>query len=405
MNLLEKGIELNEVIPTEHLKKLTIDGHTQDYKVYKIKLDTLYYNDQNDRIATWINQYKIENNVDEIDNSNKNDYNSIIHNFITKSNTEALKKTKKNIQMVGQTEAGVVLLDGRIIDGNRRFTCLRDIQKEDNETRYFEAVILDRDIENSKKQIKMLELQLQHGIDEKVGYSPIDRLVGIYNDIVETELLTIKEYAKSVGQPEIEIELDVERGKLMVEFLEFFNMGKKFHFAREFNLLDPLKELQKILKKYTDEDRKEDLKHIIFTQFFNYDGDKTRYTRKIAKIVNNPKYIENYIEEHSELIYELQEKVAEYEEGKVAQKEIAILKSDQKVKENLEKITEKFSIKIDSDSTKNKPSKDIEKAWNFLDSIDNNILKKLTAEQKNEINEKLDRIEGLIVEIKSGLNV
>ena len=60
--------------------------------------------------------------------------------------------------------------------------------------------LFDKDIEESKKEIKLLELYLQHGREERVGYNPIDRLVGIYNDIIENELITIKEYARNTEQ-------------------------------------------------------------------------------------------------------------------------------------------------------------------------------------------------------------
>lgn len=200
MQLLKEGLETNQVIETNHIRRLTIDGHTQEFKIYKIRLDILYYNDQNDRIATWISKYKLDNNITEFNKSDKNSYNSIIHNFIADSNLDSLKRTQKNIEMVGQNHPGVVLNDGRIIDGNRRFTCLRNIQSEKVESQYFEAMILDRDINTSKKEIKMLELKLQHGEDEKVNYQPIDRLVGIYNDIVDSNLLTVEEYAASVDK-------------------------------------------------------------------------------------------------------------------------------------------------------------------------------------------------------------
>ena len=47
--------------------------------------------------------------------------------------------------MVGQREAGVVLPDGRVIDGNRRFTCLRKLHREypnDEKFSYFLAAII-----------------------------------------------------------------------------------------------------------------------------------------------------------------------------------------------------------------------------------------------------------------------
>ena len=54
MNLLKDGIESGRVIPTGGAKKITIDGKTEEYQVYKIDLSLLFYNDQNDRIATWM---------------------------------------------------------------------------------------------------------------------------------------------------------------------------------------------------------------------------------------------------------------------------------------------------------------------------------------------------------------
>ena len=58
MKLLDK-INIT-VIPTNASKKFVLNGAAKVYPVYKIKIDELYYNDQNDRIATWISQYKNE---------------------------------------------------------------------------------------------------------------------------------------------------------------------------------------------------------------------------------------------------------------------------------------------------------------------------------------------------------
>ena len=78
MNLLTEGIEIKAVIPNNTDKKLVIDNISQNYPVYKIRLDQLYYNDQNDRIATWISQYKIDNNINRFDLSDIENYNIII---------------------------------------------------------------------------------------------------------------------------------------------------------------------------------------------------------------------------------------------------------------------------------------------------------------------------------------
>ena len=112
MNLFEMNIEAIDLT-----KKLTINNKTNVYQVYRIPLDLLYYNDQNDRIATWLSQYKDEKGIKSIDKTNIEDYNNIIQKFIAESNPERIKKTQLNIKLVGQREPGVILKDGRIICG------------------------------------------------------------------------------------------------------------------------------------------------------------------------------------------------------------------------------------------------------------------------------------------------
>ena len=209
INLLRDG-QGDYVVKTTLSQKFTINGQTKAYPVYRVRLDKLFYNDQNDRIATWISQYKSENGADAFKVLEREEYNEIIEEFIVQSNEAAIEKTKNNIALVQQRQPGVILADGRVIDGNRRFTCLRQLSKKDSEFDWFETVILDNSIEADKKQIKMLELAIQHGEEQKVDYNQIDRLVGVYQDIVETELLTIEEYADSTNESVAEVRKKVE---------------------------------------------------------------------------------------------------------------------------------------------------------------------------------------------------
>ena len=54
MALTKEGVTAGYVQDTGRVSKLTIDGVSNNYRVYRIKLDQLYYNAQNDRIATWM---------------------------------------------------------------------------------------------------------------------------------------------------------------------------------------------------------------------------------------------------------------------------------------------------------------------------------------------------------------
>ncbi len=75
MDLLTDGMAMHAVEPTTLTRKLTIDGSTKAYPVYRVRLDQLFYNDQNDRIATWISQYKSQHDGQAPDLSDRTAYN------------------------------------------------------------------------------------------------------------------------------------------------------------------------------------------------------------------------------------------------------------------------------------------------------------------------------------------
>ena len=189
MNLLEMIGDGVNIKPTGANHKIVIDGKPEMYPVYSIKLEFLRYNVQNDRIASWISRYKAEHGEGAFNELDVAACNDIIEGFIVDSNKDAIEKTQRSIALRSQERPGVVLADGLIVDGNRRFTCLRRLAAENPSFGWFEAVILPESLGNDSKKIKMLELSIQHGEEEKVGYDPVDRLVGIYNDIISSNLL------------------------------------------------------------------------------------------------------------------------------------------------------------------------------------------------------------------------
>lgn len=402
MNLLQEGIEQGFVIKTDRATKLSIDGISETYPIYQVRLDALYYNDQNDRIATWISQYKSDQGIDVIDKSDIESYNMIIQDFIIKSNPEKLKSTQRNISFIGQQKYGVVLNDGRIIDGNRRYTCLRNLAKDDPKFNYFETVILDRDIENSAKQIKMLELHIQIGEEARVDYDPIDRLVGIYNDIVLNELLTVHEYAISTGaQSDNDVQKQVELSILLAEFLEAINAPGQFYIARDLNVAGPLQELQAILKKIKDEDQRESVKYAVFTNFLlQPEGDMTRFVRQL-KAVASSNYLDEFVEKELEIAEQVLDNLPEV--GKVNKEVINQVRKDEETKRELRNTMDIVTNKAKASATKDKPNQILIKAVDSIETIDQNILKKLSQEQKSDIKEQLDALENLIEELRDVL--
>ena len=59
-NDLTEVMMKGEIVGT---KKMNIKGQVRNMDVYRIPIDKLYYNDKNDRIATWISKYESENGI------------------------------------------------------------------------------------------------------------------------------------------------------------------------------------------------------------------------------------------------------------------------------------------------------------------------------------------------------
>ena len=85
-NSLLKYIGTEYVQATTMTRKVTFNGKTVVYPVYKVRLDCLYYNDQNDRIATWISRYEAENGEGSLYDIDVSIYNNIIEHFVYESN-------------------------------------------------------------------------------------------------------------------------------------------------------------------------------------------------------------------------------------------------------------------------------------------------------------------------------
>jgi hypothetical protein len=305
--------DLNELIENENIekttltKRLTIGGETKDYPVYKFPLEYLYYNDQNGRINTVYHQY-ISNHGKLTPEIGESKYNEIFEKFIFDSKKQALKDTQISISEKGQQEPGVILSDGRVIDGNRRFTALRRIQKETNIKQYFEAVILSFDIKKKldEKKIKELELDLQLGREERVSYDPIDRIFDVYNTIEVQKLMTPEEYKKASGAGNTKrINKDLRLAELIIKFLSIVvpneNPIDKFYLARELKLDGPLEDIERTINKLKKDKETitQNVLTILAVQIAKSEIGDRDITRKIRdvkyNILDNPEMKERFI--------------------------------------------------------------------------------------------------------------
>lgn len=291
MNLLEKAAA-NKLRKTGEKKKLSIRNQVDDkYDVYEIPLNLLYYNDQNGRINTLYKKYRAIHGLISPEPGNS-EYNKIFEQFIFESNDQAMKDTKMSIDEKSQQEPGVVLPDGRVIDGNRRFTALRMLERERNIPQYFNAVILplDQKSKTDEKIIKELELDLQLGREERVSYDPIDRIFDVYNTIKVEKLMNEDEYKKASGAKNTRgINRDIRLAELIIKFIEIVSPGgnpiDKFYLARDLKLDGPIEEIESTINKLKSDNveatKDAVLTYLIASKVVDKQNDSTRIMREL----------------------------------------------------------------------------------------------------------------------------
>lgn len=402
MNLLEEGLENGTVRETGQSTKHTIDGRTRIFPVYEIRIDQLYYNNHNDRIATWLSAYRAENDGKDPIELPRDEYNEIIENYIVESNTEAIRSTEKNIESFGQRVPGVVLSDGLVVDGNRRLTCIRRIAAKNKETGWFEAVILDDTIAADQKRIKMLELTIQHGEEGKTDYDPIERLVGVYNDIIKNCLLTKSEYAKSTGMKEADVDKLIEQAGYMREFLEFAGAPEQYHLARELSINGPLVEMGAILRKCGSENEKEQVKRFIFANILAQpEGDLTRFIRKFKRIVGTDQAPSFYGDEQTALL----RLVPLLGKGSTTKARIQSIRGNQDLVDQFKRAMEKADSQVKVGRIANAPISKTREALTGLNQVIPSMLQKMNAHDRAEVKNTLvsiiEKANSIINEIDS----
>lgn len=224
-------ISLKELVSEGQIEKtkarvklpIQIDGIDENIlSVYKIPLQYLFYNDENGRISTGIAKHKEK--ISPTNDLENPEYNDKISKMIEENNPKSLKKTQESISVSGQNIHGWVLDDGRIIDGNRRFTALRNIHKKTGKTVFFEAVILPFSYNNDteRMKIKKLELSIQMGVEEKVQYEPVDLALDIYRTTGgENPIMTEADYADASRIRLKEVKSNYDGVVYMKQFLDY----------------------------------------------------------------------------------------------------------------------------------------------------------------------------------------
>lgn len=244
-NLTDWGIER-----TSKQKTIVMKNRSIDFDVYKIPIDLLVYNLNNGRMFMEVRKKENDDNIDlsEMKKIAPANYNNEIESLIWETSEERNEYTKKDIQKFGQIEPGVILDDGTVIDGNRRFTCLRKLHREypnDEKFSYFLAAIIRVDGQQiTNKLLKEYELRVQFGNDEKVDYKPINKFMSIYELIEKNnEDFDYTTVGELINKKPGEINKICKTCKLVDEFLDYIEKPGEYQIAEEYNIYWPLEPL------------------------------------------------------------------------------------------------------------------------------------------------------------------
>ncbi len=386
---------------TSLTRRITYGGKTVDYPVYRVRLDHLFYNDQNDRIATWISQYEANNGVGELAALGRAEYNRVIEQFIFDSNADSIRKTQKNIEMIGQHEPGVTLADGRVVDGNRRFTCLRRLQRETAETLYFETAIMDMDIQADKKQIKLLELAVQYGEEKKVDYDLVDLAVGTYRDIIAHSLLTVEEYAEAANESPAEVRKRLSVMEMISAFLEYLRLPAQYHVAKDYQVYSLFQEMQPLMRTMDDSGKQRLMQIVFHNVMMRVMPDQRKFIRDIKNLIKNDMY-ETFASGQQAIEQQIGERFAQAViEGKADVEAFAAANAD--LTEELQLNMERSLLRLRSRLFKAKPSENVQKCIELLMDVDGRTFLHLSEEEKSALADSLDALTKLADDFKKQL--
>jgi hypothetical protein len=277
INLFDEKI-FKELEPTSDTRTEIIQNEKIILPVYNIPLRFLKYNKNNGRIFVGFKEYLVENDLAK---KNAEEIESKIEEIIWNNNKEVNKETLDSIKKFGQLVVGVVLQDGTVLDGNRRFTALRKLSREKStkeKDKYFKAIIIKTEGEGSisTREIRKMELSIQYGQETRLDYDPIDFAFSIHNDVKDNDKkITIDDLTEVLNKSTKDIQEIVSNVDNINEYLKQYKQIGKTHLAKELSLYYPILELTKFLSKNDFSDLEIKKRRRIFFDVFTSIKHKT----------------------------------------------------------------------------------------------------------------------------------
>jgi len=294
---------------TSEVRTEIIQNKKIDLPVYKIPLSLLKYNKNNGRIFVGFKEYQIDNDLSKL---KVEDIEMKIEDIIWSNNKDSNKETFDSIKKFGQLVVGVVLQDGTVLDGNRRFTALRKLSREksnQDDNQYFKAIIIQTEGDGafSTRDIRKMELSIQYGQQTKLDYDPIDFAFSIHNDINDKEKnLTVEDLSEVLNKSAKEIQEIVSNADNIIEYLKYYEQTGKTHLAKDLSLYYPILELTKFLNKnsYSPVETKK-IRRVffdVFTAVKHKTPQQSLRTELVEMIFKDKSEFDKFSNEFSEII-------------------------------------------------------------------------------------------------------
>lgn len=343
------------------------------------------------------------------------EYNKIFEKFICESNNRAMQDTKDSMNEKSQQEPGVVLPDGRVIDGNRRFTALRMLERETGISQEFNAIILDLNSKFDEKIIKELELDLQFGREERVSYDPIDRIFDVYNTIEVEKMMTIEEYIKASGSKDKrKIKRYIRFAELIIKFIKIVSPGgnpiDKFYIARELKLDGPIEDIEGTISKLKSKNRESIIEAILVylavSKTVGDQNDSTRVMRALDKnVMKNKDLLEYFVKSVDDKIDIIMET---FEENPIqsANDLKTVIEQNKDVKKSVDtlmKTADKLVIKGKIENKRRAPLVVLESVKDSLLEINTEDFSELTPDENFEAKVIIDEIKDVLYRLKKGI--
>lgn len=383
---------------TDNVNKIRINGQNQDQRVYEVRIDQLHYNVQNGRIATFISRYQMEQGALPDDAEARD---NLIERMIEQDNPARLKKTKLDIKTKGQQEVAIILSNGIVIDGNRRFTCLRLLAREEAQPRFLRCYIFPDTYD--EKAIKGLELEIQLGRDEKVDYDPISRLVDI-NTWVNGGLMTKDEYALHAGMRPNDMTKALREIEVLNDFLDFVNAPGAYHIAQDLKLQGIVESLAPRLQKCKNDDERQDMENIVFANVLMGNlGDRVRAIRDLCDYIDTSERSDgSYVDEQLDIVEQVLEKLENMPQDTAVSTEFIRdhVAADAELANEQKASNEKARMKAGNSKIKNGQVRNVRDALGSLEGVDAELLAKLAPEQLSDMHDGLAHILELAAQLK-----